>query len=493
MENPVVTLLQKTVLAHGDKAALLQDEKSLSYNELFRSIKRYAGLLKGNGLGDGDRVVIAMPDCPEFICAFLGCLYAGLVPVPVNDSLGRSLFEYILNDSEAKAVFTVAECAASQTESAALKRRYLLGDAGFLSELAKASYTTPPAPYSESTIGYMLYTSGSTGFPKGVPHYGKNILPQVNRYGDEVLHVSADDVLFSVSKLFFAYGLLNTITYALGYGATSILMYEKPYPAKIKQILIEKRPTILFAVPSVHSMLIEEAAAVLQGGSVRLAVSAGETLSAPLCTLFQEKTGVEILDGFGSTEVGHIVLSNFPGEVSPGRTGRPVPPWQVRLLDTKGREVPDGHPGSINLSGPMLLPYYWKDRGKSPSVIDWFDTGDMFVREEGGYRYVGRSNEMFKCDGNWVSPVQVEKIIESHPAIKECGVTGRKLVGTIRPFAYVVLNSGYTGSLRLETELTNFARKTLAPSMCPVGYIFCKALPRTETGKVQRFKLLEIQ
>lgn len=491
MENPVITLLKHHVDTNGGRPAIFYRDEVITYNELFKNIKAYASLLRKSGLKDGDRFLISLPDCPQFAYAFLGGIYGGCIGVPVNNTLDRELTEYILNDSEAKAMFIAPDALSAESKSPLLQHTFFTDDSGNSYKLDDTD-DMPPAAYTPDKLGYMVYTSGSTGFPKGVPHYGKSMLQSEYPYAKDVLKVTKEDVILTAAKMFFVYGLIGNTTFALSNGASFVLMPEKLSFSPIEKNIKQHKPTIFMSVPSLLNMMIKESPELFKNSRIRLAVSAGENLPPSLAEEFMREAGITVLDGYGCSETTCIVIGNYPNDIHLGKTGVPMGNWQCRLTDAQENNVRDGEPGILWVKGATLMPYYWRDREKAEKPIEWFCTHDIFIRENGVYNYVGRNNDMFKCEGNWVSPVQVEKILMMHPAVMECGVTGKHLLDTLRPFAYVVTNVGYEPSLKLETELVKFCRKYMAAAMCPVSFTFCTELPKTATGKIQRFRLCEI-
>lgn len=492
--NPTVSLLHKHLIADGEKTALLGIDQRVSYASLYENILRYASLLQLQGISRGDRVLVALPDSPEFIYAFLGSLYAGMIPVPCNDRMETDAIEFILRDSGATALFTAIASPAAKATSAKLKHGYHTDTPEFGILVATVSPgACPPAEFASDTLGFMLYTSGSTGLPKGVPHAAKDLLPEFNAFAVDVLKVVPQDILFSVSKMYFGFGLLNTISSGLGLGATIVLLPEKPSAVNLRHTLSTCRPTLLFAVPAIHEMLLEHAGEILISSAIRACVSSGECLPKALCTAFTAKTKIPIIDAVGSAETFQSFIANHPQNILPGISGHVIPPWKVRLVNDENRPVPDGQPGFLEVSGPCLFPFYWnnrKDTAAGQPSGEWYRTGDVFLGRNTELSFVGRSDDMFKSDGNWVSPVRIEQVLKTHPAIKDCGVCARVFMGTHRPFAHIVLREGIPEIM--EQDLHVFARTRLPAHMCPVQYNFHEELPKTISGKIQRFRLKEI-
>jgi benzoate-CoA ligase len=349
----------------------------------------------------------------------------------------------------------------------------------------------------------MLYSSGSTGRPKGVPHAAADFLGPAAPWGTEILGVTADDVLFSASKMSFAYGLMSSLTLPLFFGATGVLFPGKPGPYELFECIARHRPSLFFCVPTLYSMMLralEPGAPGCDLSSLRLCYSAGEALPAGLCREWKLQTGVEILDGIGSTEAFNLFLSNRPGSVRCGTSGEALPGFEARLVsdggDGQSPEVPDGTPGNLLIRGPGLSRAYWERPDKTAETMlpgGWLATGDVYVREEGVYTHQGRSDDMMKVGAHWVSPVQVENALRLHPAVAECAVAGLRVEGLLRPCAHVVLkeNAQEQGQARaqLGAEILHSARALLPLYMCPVRVQFHNDLPKTPTGKIQRFRL----
>ncbi|MFD0661676.1 benzoate-CoA ligase family protein [Thermocatellispora tengchongensis] len=336
-----------------------------------------------------------------------------------------------------------------------------------------------------------LYTSGTTGAPKGAMHRHANIRHVCETYGDQVLGIQPDDVCFSIAKLFFAYGIGNSMFFPLSAGAATLLEPRRPTPAVTAERLTADRPTLFFGVPTFYAALLSGDLPEDSFKSVRLGISAGEALPPPLQERFTHRFGVEIIDGIGSTEALHIFLSNRPGEVRPGTTGRPVPGYDIQLRDADGGLVPDGEPGSLHVRGASIALGYWRRTDASRAVFagEWLSTGDTYVRSpDGYYTCLGRSNDLLKAGGIWVSPVEVESRLLEHPAVKEAAVVGlADEHGLDKPVACVVVQEKVTAE-----ELIQWCRDGLAAFKRPRQVIFLDQLPKTATGKIQRFRIREL-
>jgi benzoate-CoA ligase family protein len=365
-----------------------------------------------------------------------------------------------------------------------------------LSELsAQASPELAPAPTTRDDVAFWLYSSGSTGAPKGALHLQRDLPATAVLYGENVLGVREDDVVFSAAKLFFAYGLGNGMTFPLHAGATTVLLHERPTPESVMKVLKDHQPTIFYGVPTLYGAILADTANGRAAASQRLRVctSAGEALPEDVGKRWEERFGAAILDGLGSTEMLHIFLSNRHGDVIYGTSGKPVPGYEMKIVADDGREQPQGEMGELVVKGPSSAVAYWNQREKSLRTFrgEWTYTGDKYyVDDHGYYRYAGRGDDMLKVGGIWVSPFEVEAALIGHDKVLETAVVGHAdPEGLIKPKAYVVLKSGITGGEALIEELQAFVKAKLAPYKYPRWIEFVDALPKTATGKIQRFKL----
>jgi benzoate-CoA ligase len=506
------------------KAAFIDDQRRLSYGELDDRVRRCASALLALGLRREERVLLCMHDSCDWPVAFLGALYAGLVPVAVNTLLPSADLVYMLRNSRAQAV--IASAALWPTLRPALAEaghevaHVLLsgGESGGggneaagdrpgatagLRILAFGAWLEAHGPLREGADtgrdepAFWLYSSGSTGRPKGTVHSHANPYWTAQLYGRGVLGIREDDICFSAAKLFFAYGLGNGLSFPLSAGATVLLMAERPTPqavfARWRGEVGGCKPTLFFGAPTGYAgMLASPELPRREQVGLRLASSAGEALPAELGERFQAHFGVDIVDGIGSTEMLHIFLSNTPQRVRYGSTGWPVPGYAVALRGEGGAEVPDGEPGDLYIAGPSAALMYWGNQAKSRDTFQgpWTKSGDKYVRNaDGSYTYSGRSDDMLKVSGQYVSPFEVEATLAQHPAVLEAAVIGvadaHKLT---RPKAFVVLKPGAACE---ETELRAFVKTRLAPFKYPRQIEFLAELPKTATGKIQRFRLRE--
>ena len=488
-------------------AIVTTEGRTVTYAELSAGAGRFARVLRDHGVEMENRVLMLVLDSPEFASVFFGAIKIGAVPVPVNTNLPAADYAQLLDDSRAK-VAVCSEPLADRLRSVRsglrhLRHLFVIGEAGpgevsYQEATAAADPDRDPAPTSPDDMCFWLYTSGTTGRPKGAVHLQHDMRVCADLYGGGVLGLRSDDVTYSVAKLYFAYGLGNALYLPISAGATTVLHAGPPTPAAILEIVARHRPTLYFAVPSSYASLLvagEEAWRGADLSSVRACVSAGEPLGAALLARWRERTGLDILDGIGTTEIGHIFISNRIGEVVPDSSGRVVPGYEARIVDESGVEVATGEIGTLQVSGDSICAQYWNQHERTKRVIHgaWIDTGDLYRRDQSGhYRYQGRADDMMKVSGLWVSPVEVESCVNSHPSVVECAVVGAEGPDRlVTPECHVVLRPGVRPGPQLAAELREHARAGLAHYKCPRRFIFVDDLPRTATGKIQRFKLRE--
>jgi benzoate-CoA ligase len=494
----------------GAKLAVVDDNGTLTYDQLFARVRQMAAGLVAMGLRREERVLLLMQDCADWPVTFLGALYAGVVPVAVNTLLTADDYAYMLEHSRAQAVLVSGALLPTLT-SALVKSDHEvkkvivshpaapLHPAEVDMEVFLAAHAPAPkaAPTSPDEPGFWLYSSGSTGRPKGTVHAQGNLYWTAELYGKRVLQLTEDDVCFSAAKLFFAYGLGNGLSFPMSVGATTILMAERPTPdATFKRWLGgigNVKPTVFYGAPTGFAgMLAHPNLPAKTDVAMRLVSSAGEALPAELGEKFKAHFGIDIVDGIGSTEMLHIFLSNRPERVRYGTTGWPVPGYEVELRGDDGQPVPDGEPGDLYIHGPSAAMMYWANREKTRDTFQggWTKSGDKYIRnEDGSYTYGGRSDDMLKVSGIYVSPFEVEATLIQHPAVLEAAVIGvNDADGLTKTKAYVVLKNGAEAS---EAELKAFVKDKLAPYKYPRQIEFVQDLPKTATGKIQRFKLRE--
>ena len=502
--NAAVDLVERNLDAgRAEHVAFIDDAGSYSYGELARRVNRCANAWRRLGLRPEDRVVLLLHDTIDFPTAFLGAIRAGVVPIPCNTLLTAADYRFLLADSRARAIVVSSPLAPLIAPLAAmlpsLDHLIVSGGAaegmlGFSDWIAAESADAAVAATTADDVCFWLYSSGSTGSPKGAVHLHADLIHTAELYARPVLGIQADDVAFSAAKLFFAYGLGNALTFPLAVGATSLLMAERPTPAAVFKRLIAERPTIFFGVPTLYAAMLASADFPAHAKlKLRRCVSAGEALPAELGKRWREKTGVDILDGLGSTEMLHIFLSNHPDDVCYGTTGRPVPGYALRVVDDAGNPVAPGEIGELQVNGPTSSPYYWNNRAKSLATFlgPWTRSGDKYtVDGDGRYTYCGRSDDMLKVGGIYVSPFEVEAALATHDAVLEAAVVGHADESElIKPKAYVVLKPGRAPVAGLAEALQEHVKSKLAPFKYPRWVEFVAELPKTATGKIQRFKL----
>ena len=494
--------------SRADRIAYIDDRTRLSYGELADQIRRFAQVLRDNGLRREERVLLLAYDTVEWPVAFLGAIYAGVVPVAVNTLLTADDYGYMLSNSRARAAIVSAALLPTLVQAMQLRRHdveavWVIGPTAALApgqrdfgaDLAKARPVEPATTHADDAA-FWLYSSGSTGAPKGTVHTHANAYWTDALYAQNVLQLTENDVCFSAAKLFFAYGLGNALTFPLSAGATTILMGERPTPQSVFKRLIEQRPTVFFGVPTLYAaMLASPDLPARSAVRLRICTSAGEALPRDIGERFTAHFGVEILDGIGSTEMLHIFLSNRAGNVHYGTTGLPVPGYDVELRGDDGRPVADGEVGDLYIRGPSAALMYWTNRDKSRATFqgEWTKSGDKYLRREDGcYVYAGRGDDMLKVSGLYVSPFEVEAALVQHPAVLEAAVIGRTdAEGLTKTKAFVVLKAGSQADAGLEETLKAFVKDKLAPYKYPRSIEFITELPKTATGKIQRFRLRE--
>ena len=516
---PVVTIPRHYNAAHDllernatrpNKAAFIDstsNEKpghTLTYGELATQSHQFANALRSMGFAPESRVMLCALDTTEWPVAFLGCMLAGVVPVAANTLLTTKDFDFMLRDSRAQGLIvsktllpafngligqistlkTVIVCGTAKDEVS--EEKY-----GFANVIYAQSATRNVADTCADDAAFWLYSSGSTGTPKGTVHLHSHLIQTAELYGRAVLGIVESDVVYSAAKFFFAYGLGNALSFPMAVGATTVLLAGRPTTADVFGILSTYKPTIFYSVPTLYSALLADPARPAKTDlSLRVCTSAGEALPAEIGKKWTTEYGVEILDGIGSTEMLHIFLSNRPGRVRYGTTGQAVPGYQLRIIGDDGQECQAGEIGELHVQGPTSALMYWNNRAKTKATFagEWTKSGDKYTMDEGGYyTYGGRTDDMLKVGGVYVSPFEVEASLMTHPAILEAAVIGAPDVDElIKPKAYVVFKTGQTAT---QDELKNHVKAQLAPYKYPRWIEVVSELPKTATGKIQRFKL----
>lgn len=506
----------------GDKVAIEQAGATVTYGELARRVGQTGNALLALGLAPGDRMLMVVKDCPEFFHFFWGAIKAGIVPVPVSYLMRAKDLAFIVADSECRAVVYSPEFATEVVPALAAARTGARGlalqaEGGVLDDVDAAPSELQAVPARPDDIAFWLYSSGTTGRPKGVPHRHRDMPATCEHYAVGILGLGAEDRCYSAAKLFFAYGLGNAMTFPLWVGGTAILDERRPTPATTFETIETLRPTAYFGVPTLYAaqlQALDQADAADGGparggpagqgtpdlGSLRLCVSAGEALPPDLFRRWKAATGLEILDGIGSTEALHIFISNAPGEVKPGSTGRVVPGYEARVMNEDRTEAGPGEAGQLEIRGDSTTPGYWtRPELEGRTIVDgWLRTGDQYVCDaEGWFHYQGRADDMIKVGGIWCSPFDIEARLMEHPSVLEAAVVGREDDhGLVKPEAHVVLSEPLretagapSAADTLTAELVAHCQEGLPRYMYPRWIRFVAELPKTATGKIQRFRL----
>ena len=485
----------------GGKIAVECGDERVSYGQLAERVNRCGNALRNAyGVGPGDRVVLLLHDGPAFFYAFYGAIKIGAVPVPINTLWKTGDYRFVLRDSGAR-VLIASEALQPLVEAIArddvpdLRHVLIVDRAGSFDRfLEGGAPALEPAGTRHDEPAFWLYSSGSTGTPKGCVHLQHDMVVCAELYAKAVLKIDERDRFFSVPKLFFAYGLGNGGYFPLAVGATSILWPGPPTPADVYAVIERHRPTLFFFVPTGFGMMLATAGA-FDLSSVRLAVSAGEALPAPLYRRFKERFGIDILDAIGSTEALHMFIANRPHAIRAGSSGLLLDGYDAMLLDEHKKAVAPGDVGDLYIRGEATCREYWNQPEKTANTIQdgWLRTGDKYTQDaDGFYWYAGRGDDMLKVGGLWVSPVEVEAALVAHEAVQECAVVGcEDADGLTKPYAFVVLRAGVDRTPTLAGDLQQFVRSKLAEYKRPRWVEFRDELPKTATGKMQRFKLRE--
>ncbi|MHB8954818.1 MAG: benzoate-CoA ligase family protein [Pirellulaceae bacterium] len=495
----------------GTKTAILCEERAITYNDLQEGVNRVGNALKTMGVRMEERVAILLPDSPEWVFAFFGAMKMGAVAVPFNTNLKPSDYQYLLNDSRARVLF-IHPSLLSSIEAIRAHLDFLEhvvvaddeaadeadGPLSLTRLLSEASPSLEPMSTSKDDAAFWLYSSGTTGAPKGAIHLHHDMLIEADLYSRGILGLTESDVSFSVAKLFFAYGLGNGLYFPLRAGGTTVLLPDRPTPEKVFALLDRYQPTVFYSVPTSYVALLRNAEKTGRTSldRVRLCVSAGEPLPKHTFEKWQERFGVEILDGIGSTEILHIYISNRPGRAVPGSTGQIVPGYEAKIVDQRGDPLPPGHVGTLLIKGDSIAAGYWNNHEQTKDTFcgHWINTHDKFsVDEDGFFWYAGRTDDMFKVSGQAVWPADVESVLLRHAAVLESGVVGAAGPdGLVQPVAYVVLKDDHAPSPELAHALQEFVKNTTNPHKYPRAIVFVESLPKTATGKIKRYELRDM-
>ena len=488
----------------GSRIALIAPDGAISYNDLDALVNRAGNALRAVGLGPEQRVILLLHDGSAFYAAFLGAIKIGAVPVPINTLLRQGDYQFILNDSRA-----VAAIVSEQLVAEILPIVHLLpwlkhlivsggvvaGRPSFEALLESARATLDAADTHKDEPAFWLYSSGSTGPPKGAVHLHHDMVYTIEDYARGVLEMNEHDRCLSAAKLFFAYGLGNSLSFPLGVGAEAIVLPGRAGPEAMFEAIGTHHPTIFFGVPTLYAAMlqVEDAVTRFDLSSLRFCVSAGEALPPEIFRRWQERFGLDIVDGIGSTEMLHIFLSNRPGACRPGTSGVEVPGYAARIVDDDGVPVAGDTIGTLMVRGESAAAGYWKQHEKTKATFQghWVNTGDKYFRDvDGYYHYCGRSDDMLKVGGIWVSPVEVENTVLSHEAVLECAVVGvTDTDGLTKPKAFVVVRQGAAPTEQTARDIQAFVKSRIAPYKYPRWIEFVPELPKTATGKLQRFRL----
>src|SRR5713226_6468165 len=503
--NFAADIIERNLKAgRANKPDYIDPRGSWTYGQLAERVDRFGGVLRSLGIRREERILIALLDTIDWPTAFLGAIKAGVIPVPVNTLMTEEDYRFMLADSRAK-VLVVSEPLLAKFENLIRSSSDLLhvivsgenarGHLSFEDVLARASPDSYTAPTTRDDMCFWLYTSGSTGRPKGAVHVHSNLRLTADLYGAGVLGLKESDLCYSVAKLFFAYGLGNAMTFPMAVGATTILSPERPTPEGVAAILRRHPVTVFYAVPTFYAAFLASPNAPKRSDlKLRYCISAGEALPPDVGRRWKERFGVDILDGIGSTEMLHIFISNYPGDVKYGTTGKPVPGYDIRLIDDDGKVIRNcGEMGELQVRGPTSAVMYWNSRERTRETFlgEWTRSGDKYVEDEGGYYvYCGRRDDMLKVGGIYVSPFEVEGALCTHADVLEAAVVAWPDEDElIKPKAFVVLKSADKTCEELARALQEHVKTTLAPYKYPRWIEFRAGLPKTATGKIQRFKL----
>lgn len=509
--NAAVDFVDRNVAeGRGDKTAFVDPSRNITYTELRDAVARIGPMLARMGVEPENRIAMVLLDTVDFPVLFWGAIRAGIIPVLLNTRLTVDQYRYLLEDSRAKVVFVSTALLHIVQEAAkdlpTVKAIIVVGGGPNAvmrldTLLASENEGSAPARTCADEVAYWLYSSGTTGSPKGVMHVHSSPMAMARSAGQDRIGIREDDVVFSAAKLFFSYGLGNAIICPMSVGATSVLYPERPTPQTVFETLSGHQPTMFYAVPTLYAAILADPECNRKVGfeRLRLCFSAGEPLPVHVGEAWKERFGLDIVNGVGSTEMGHLYLTNLPHAVEYGTAGVPVNGYDLKLMDENGNEVGNDEIGELIVRGQSAAAGYWNQREKSRRTFqgEWTRTGDKYLRRpDGVYIYCGRTDDMFKVSGIWVSPFEVEAALAAHPSVLEAAVIpAEDSNGLIKPKAFVVLKDRRHGALSraLHEELKVHVKRTIGPWKYPRWIEFVEGLPKTETGKIKRFMLRSME
>jgi benzoate-CoA ligase family protein len=500
--NAATTFIDNNVTeGRGARVAIYYEDQKIRYQEVFEKVNRTGNALKDLGVELENRVLVILPDSPEFAYSFFGAIKIGAVAVPTNPWMFAKDYEYLINDSRARAIIvhesTLPEIEKIWDTTPFLKNIIVVGTPrgkalSYNNLIAKASDILQAEQTMRDDVCFWCYTSGSTGTPKGAVHLQHDMITISDLFVKPVLGMNENDLCFSASKMFFSYGLGNSLYFPFRFGASTVLWPEKPDPERILQVIERYKPTFFFSVPTLFARFLR-VEKKYDLSSLRICLSSGEPLPPAIFHHWRERTGLELLDVVGSTEATHDFLANRPGRAKAGSSGEVTPAFEAKIVDDDGRVVSLGEVGNLLVRGDATAPYYWNKHEQTKRMMlgEWLKTGDTYYCDADGYYwYCGRSDDMMKVGGLWVSPIEIENTLMEHPAVLESAVIGdADADGLLKPKAYVLLKNEFEPSEQLRTELQNHVKSKVEPYKYPRWVEFVDDLPKTVTGKIQRFRL----